>query len=46
MLALGLILLVVNAGLACLNISQELYWVLPINAIGIYYSIDILKKSF
>jgi hypothetical protein len=32
---IGILLLVANVGLACWNISLELYWLLPINAVGV-----------
>jgi hypothetical protein len=45
MAVFGILLLALNAGSACWNIVTGTYSMLPVNAIGIWFSIDIIEKS-
>lgn len=41
----GLVLLVANVACTCWNIATNHYYLLPVNAVGIYFSLDIMKNS-
>lgn len=45
MMALGFLLLAVNVGMTCLNIYTEQWYLLSLNALGVYFSIKIIGNS-
>lgn len=42
---IGILLLAVNVFCAALNIHSQTWWLLPVNGIGIYFSIRIIHDS-